>query len=108
MSVFDDKIDNPITIGYLKDNGFHYGSMNGKYSYMFNLGALRFDNGTNYIESDMVLVYYETTNNFHLMARFLDDDNGWITLVYRTLDVLINPDKYTFEIYINNLLKNRK
>lgn len=108
MSVFDDKIDNPITIGYLKDNGFYYGNMNGTYGYMFNLGVLRFDNGHNYVESDMVLVYYETTNDFHLMARFLNDDGGWITFVYRTIDILINPDKYTFEIYINNLLKNRK
>lgn len=55
----------------------------------------------------MVLVYYETTNNFHLLAQFLDDDNGWITFVYRTVDVLINPDMYTFEIYMTNLLKNK-
>lgn len=108
MSIFDDKIDNPINIGYLKDIGFYYANMNGFSGYKFDLGLMRFDNGEKYVESDMVLIYYETTNNFHLLARFLDDDNGWITFVYRTLDVLINPDIYTFEIYMNNLLKNKK
>lgn len=108
MSVFDDKIDEPITIKYLMDSGFCYDSLNGKSCFIFNLGALRFDKGGKYVESNMVLVYYETTNNFHLLAQFLDDDNGWITFVYRTLDVLINPDRYTLEIYMNNLLKNKK
>lgn len=100
MSVFDDKIDNPITIKYLMDSEFQYGSLNGKSGFVFNLGAVRFDKGGKHVESDMVLVYYETTNNFHLLARFMEDSNGWLSFVYRTIDVLINPDVYTLEIYI--------
>ena len=107
MSVFDDKIDEPITIGYLKDIGFYYGSLNGKSGYKIDLGAVRFDNGDKYVESDMVLIYYETTNNFHLLARFMEDSDGWLSFVYRTIDILINPDIYTFEIYMANLLKNK-
>lgn len=107
MSIFDDKIDNPITIGYLKNNGFYYGSLNGKSGYKLDLGAVRFHNEDRHVESDMVLVYYETTNNFHLLARFMEDSDGWLSFVYRTIDILINPDIYTFEIYMTNLLKNK-
>lgn len=108
MSVFDDKIDEPITIKYLKDIGFYYGSLNGKSGYKLDLGAVRFHNEDRHVESDMVLVYYATTNNFHLLARFMEDSDGWLSFVYRTIDVLINPDRYTFEIYMTNLLKNKK
>lgn len=109
MSVFDDKIDNPITIGYLRDNGFYYSSLiNGISGYMFNLGRSRFYNGDKYVETDMVLIYYETMNDFHLLGQFVEDSNGWLSFVYKTLDVLINPDRYTFEIYMNKLLKNKK
>lgn len=108
MSVFDDKIDIPITIGYLKDKGFYYGSLNGRSGYKFDLGRSRFDKGDKYVEADMVLIYYETTNNFHLLGQFVEDSNGWLSFVYKTLDVLINPDMYTFEIYMANLLKNKK
>ena len=107
-SVFDDKIDNPITIRYLRDNGFYYSNLNGVSGFIFDFGRSRFAKGDKYVETDMVLIYHEATNNFHLLGRCVEDSNGWLSFVYKTLDILINPDRYTLEIYMNNLLKNKK